>query len=96
MKKQTDVIFRKHKDGEILAIFPASYATLQGHLTCYAHVGQHGACSQGYAAFTKAASPDEYRDLFAELIRIGYDLRVCKKRTAKHRKLADESVRACY
>lgn len=55
----------------ITAVFP----TLPGNrdpytATCYAHVGQHSACSPEWYRTTRPASPDESADLLAELRRI--------------------------
>ena len=81
MKNITPVIFRKFKDGEIIALFP----TLPGDwlmCTClsYLHVGQHGPADLGIIRDTSPAAPEEYKDLLAELVSIGYDdLRVYQK-----------------
>ena len=40
---------------------------------CYAHVGQHGACAVDYARKCRIAKYDEYKPLYDELVRIGYD-----------------------
>jgi len=66
------VLFRKMKGatrrGEITAVFPTVPGTNEGgSMTCYAHVGQHGACSWGWYRATEPAKPEEYADLLAEL-----------------------------
>lgn len=54
-----------------LAIFPTLPGTHDPFsATCYAHIGQHGTTCQGYAASLKAARPDQYAPLLAELRRI--------------------------
>lgn len=73
------VVFRKFKDGEIIALFPSErwgrYIT-----ACYTHIGQHGGADPLIINDTKPATPEEYAPLLAELVAIGYDnLRVCKK-----------------
>ncbi len=85
MKKdifKTKVIFRKFKDGEIIAIFPEiMWSDDPPYLSSYLHVGQHGACDYGHLRnLTKPAKPKEYADLMAELESIGYNLDVRKKR----------------
>lgn len=81
---KTDVIFRKEKDGSILAVFPYLIQDFSGlYCTCYAHVGQHSAMMWNYLQNTAPASPQEYSDLFAELESIGYNLRVIKRRNFK-------------
>jgi hypothetical protein len=78
--QQLPVLFRidgtKRNGGPFLtAVFP----TLPGNvgdrysMTCYAHVGQHSACSFAWYNGTRAAKPVEYADLLAELIGQGYD-----------------------
>lgn len=62
------VIFRKESDGSILAVFPTQAESYAGyHMTCYAHIGQHGTCSLDYYRETKPAKPKEYADLLSEL-----------------------------
>ena len=39
--KTIDVIFRKWKDGSILALFPHCVDTYEGSVMCYEHTGQH-------------------------------------------------------
>ena len=78
----TPVIFRKFKEGDIIAIFPTMSGTLNQY-TCnsYQHIGQHGSCDPiSLIQNTKLAKPEEYEELFQELINIGYDdLKVYKR-----------------
>lgn len=64
------VLFRAEKagphKGEVTAVLPALEAN-PGHLTCYAHVGQHSEGSRGWYAGTRAATEAEYADLLREL-----------------------------
>lgn len=77
----TDVLFRKEKEGTILAVFPYDISTLEGSITCYAHLGQHSSMTWDYLRSTKPVKDKrEYADLYAELKSIGYDLRVIQKR----------------
>ena len=45
---KTKVIFRKLKDGDIIALFPELPGDMNPYHTCesYMHVGQHGAASE--------------------------------------------------
>lgn len=43
---------------------------------CYAHIGQHSACSPEYASASRKATQKEYADLKTELQSIGYNLEV--------------------
>lgn len=91
---ETDVIFRKHSDGEILALFPGMAGT-NNPQTCqaYAHNGQH--CPASVGLRLKPARPKEFRALGLELRRIGYRLRVVPRFTRKHRaeRLAQIGIR---
>lgn len=75
----TPVIFRADKfgehKGEVTAVFPAEPAFVMSYeMTCYAHYGQHGSCSdEWYADKTRPATPDEYAPLLRELVSVGYD-----------------------
>jgi hypothetical protein len=61
-------------DGEVIALFPALPGGRLGECISYVHVGQHGAADHGYViGTTLPAQPDEYADLQAELVRVGYD-----------------------
>jgi len=82
---KTKVIFRKWKDGDIIALFPELPGDMNPYRTCesYMHIGQHSAASVDLTNVIKLASPEEYASLFAELESIGYNLRVCKRFTQK-------------
>lgn len=80
-RTMTKVIFRKFRNGEVIALFPQEPATLDGWLcVSYMHQGQHSAASPRIVDNTKAATEEEYRKLLYELQSIGYDdLVVCKR-----------------
>lgn len=48
--------------------------------TCYAHIGQHSACSPEYANQCKQATKTQYTDLYNELISIGYNIEIISKK----------------
>lgn len=76
------VIFRKWKDGEVIALFPDIPFNTRDYTTMsYVHMGQHGAADySGVIAETRPATEPEYRDLLAELQSIGYkDLHIVKR-----------------
>lgn len=84
----TPVIFRKWKKSSdqwesIIAVFPTDLAGPNDWIcNSYEHIGQHGGCNyQGVVLpRTVPATPDEYADLLAELIKIGYtDLKIYKR-----------------
>ena len=94
----TPVVFRADRsgpfNGDVTAVFPADPYDVQGHLMgSYVHVGQHGGCSWGWYLTTRAARPDEYADLLAELINIGYRPKVYRRITRGHRATFNETVR---
>ncbi len=79
-KNKTKVIFRKFKDGDIIAVFPESSHKPHYTTGCYMHIGQHGDCDYNHIVKTcKLATEAEYKDLFNELESIGYNLDVRKK-----------------
>lgn len=73
------VIFRKFKEGDVVALLPECPATY-GRVVCYQHIGQHGEADSSISMFTKPASDAEYAPLLRELQGI-YDgqLRVTKR-----------------
>lgn len=76
IEPKTIVIFRKEKEGTILAVFPYNISDLNGDMTCYGHIGQHSAMCPEYLKATKPCKPEEYEPLKKELESIGYDLKV--------------------
>ena len=79
-KNKTKVVFLHEHETEqgipgIYAYFP-DMVHYGGLKTCYAHVGQHSACSPQYAKESRPATPEEYADLKAELESIGYNLEI--------------------
>lgn len=81
METPTKVIFRKFKEGDIIALFPELPGD-NNPATCnsYMHVGQHGVADIGIIRDTKPAHELEYKALYNELISIGYNL-IVKQRT---------------
>lgn len=74
----TRVIFRKYKDGDIIALFPK-----RGDYMCesYMHIGQHSMADYPQVIkTTKPANESEYKELYDELVSIGYDDLVVKKK----------------
>lgn len=91
----TKVIFRKYKEGDIIALFPQEPATRDGwECMSYMHVGQHDGADPHLVHVTKHAAPEEYEPLLQELKSIGYDdLKVSKKFTNKDYKIRQERAR---
>lgn len=89
----TPVLFRVSRaptkfGADVTAVFPAEPANLHNSdMSCYAHVGQHSACSLGWYATTRPARPDEYADLKTELesAPYGYRLKVYQRMQPAHR-----------
>jgi len=72
---KTPVQFYVEPDGQVMAYFP--HMKHNGNqMTCYAHVGQHSACSPEYIKELNPATAEQYADLKAELESIGYNLTV--------------------
>ena len=81
--EKTKVIFRlvSYRSGykEVLAMFPEQAET-DGSIACYAHLGQHGTCGYHYVIrISRPATEEEYKDLYKELVGIGYILEIRKK-----------------
>lgn len=81
MEKPTKVIFRKFKDGDVIALFPTLPGTSNVY-TCmsYMRVGQH--CPANISVYnggTVLANESEYAPLAKELESIGYVLDVRKR-----------------
>ncbi len=87
---ETPVLFRvyrapKSHGDDVTAVFPCEPAALHDYsMTCYAHVGQHGACSHGWYNKTRPAKPEEYADLQRELesAPYGYKLKIYRRMTS--------------
>lgn len=84
---KTKVIFRKFKEGDVIALFPELAGTNDPY-TClsYQHLGQHGAASVALVYATYPALPHERSALWDELEYIGYELEEVYRFTQKHLK----------
>ncbi len=94
-KHITKVIFRRDKDENIIAFFPEEgYRSDAPHLMMsYQHVGQHGPASiYYYYEDTKPATKWQYYELYDELTRIGYNLKVCKRMSRQMRDKRHKSI----
>ncbi len=97
--EKLDVLFRadRKKDPWITAVFPSECGTNRYDMTCYAHVGQHSTCDQGWYNTTRKAKPAEYAALLAELRQIyapEYELVVKQKITPQHRAARERQEKA--
>ena len=76
---KTEMIFRKDKAG-VFALMPYDIATLEGHVTYYQHVGQHGSADyQGCMRKSVPTNVIEYLDLYNELESLGYNIKIVKR-----------------
>lgn len=76
----TKVVFRKYKEGEVIALFPLVPHDVQGiYCTAYVHIGQHCAADTRLVADTKRATPEEYAALEKELEQRGYNLEIIQR-----------------
>ncbi len=88
MNPVTVVVFRKWRNGDIIALFPYEVA-VGYYCNSYMHIGQHGAADyHGVLKITKPAKPEEYKDLKRELENYGppeahYNLKVLKRASRK-------------
>jgi hypothetical protein len=85
---KTPVVFRTWSDGEVIALFPDELWSAPWERECvaaYMHIGQHGpAHYSGVVHDTRPSTPEEYAELLAELVSIGYaDLHIQMRRTTR-------------
>lgn len=78
---KTKVVFRKFKDGQVVALFPKLIWNNAGDIASYMHVGQHAGANRCIVNDTKPATRQEYEELYKELKSIGYDLEIGKRLT---------------
>ena len=64
---KTAVCYRVFDDGDVVALFPNLDADLNGNITSYQHIGQHGAASRDLLTELRAATETEHAELHAEL-----------------------------
>ena len=81
--EQTQVIFRKWPNGDVIALFPAIVGNSWDTCLSYEHIGQHGSASVCIPNL-RPAIEQEYRELKQELESIGYRLQVVRRFTSKH------------
>lgn len=83
---KTNVIFRKAKNGEVIAFFPDTWGECKlGMMMSYAHHSQHGEASIEFYRECKPCTEAEYRELYDELTKlVGYNLNV--KQRISHKK----------
>ena len=77
----TKVVFRMFK-GEVIALFPH---ISEGKYLCssYMHMGQHGPADYNHVVKSgKPANANQFKNLYWELVSIGYNLLVIKKAKA--------------
>ena len=74
METPIKVVFRRFKEGGVIALFPyIPWNESENTITSYMHAGQHGAADyKGIISGTLPATEKEYRSLLVELKSIGY------------------------
>lgn len=77
----TKVVFRKWKNGDIIALFPDDVNPHNGTVTSYMHIGQHSAADYTHVIMaTQPANETEFQSLRQELQSIGYNnLRIAQR-----------------
>lgn len=82
----TVVIYRKWRNGDIIALFPFEPWNRASPNSCmsYERIGQHGGADfVGVVKCSKAAVEREFMPLHRELTAIGYRLEVRKRKNGK-------------
>lgn len=80
---KTKVAFRKFPEGDVIALFPEmqgadfiSKGKRHTYIGTYQSIGQHSDAHPSLITDLKPASKGEYKDLYDELINIGYELSI--------------------
>jgi len=77
----TTVIFRTFPEGDVIALFPYEINYPDGCCESYQRIGQHGAADyQHVCRITRPATLEEIAPLAQELERIGYRLKILKRK----------------
>ena len=66
---------------EVLAVFVDEWQLQEDKMyyDCYVHLGQHSTCSESFLRKNcKKATKTQYKELFEELTKIGYNLKITK------------------
>jgi hypothetical protein len=86
MNQADTVVFRKWKNGSLIALFPELPADIHGrYCDAFEHVGQHGGADYfGVIQQTKPCSLDDATDLITELRTIGYELKPIRRTSHVH------------
>ena len=79
VSEKLKVIYRKDKEGWIIAFLPELPAN-RGNIMCYEHFGQHGEASLDFYNATTEATAREYAELHKELQGIYNDIELNIKR----------------
>ena len=84
--EKVKVIFRKIKDGQVIAFFP-EFHVQRGNIMSYMHIGQHGDASLEFYYSTKKANLQEYEPLLNELKTIYDDCILTVRQKLSHKDL---------
>ena len=84
--EKVKVIFRKIKDGQVIAFFP-EFHVQRGNIMSYMHIGQHGEASLDFYYSTAKANAQEYELLFNELKTIYNDCVLVVKQKLNYKDL---------
>jgi hypothetical protein len=86
MSQADVVVFRRWKNGGLIALFPELPADMSGFLVdAYEHIGQHGGADyHGVIQQTSPCSVSDAADLITELRTIGYELKPVRRVSHVH------------
>ena len=84
------VIFRKDKEGNIIAFFPELRVNY-GNIASYMHIGQHSEAGYWFYKETKKADKSEYSSLLDELKRIYDDCILVVKQRLRYDDLVNKA-----
>ena len=84
------VIFRKDKEGNIIAFFPELRVN-HGNIASYMHIGQHSEASYWFYKETKKVNETEYNPLLEELKSIYDDCILVVKQRLRYDDLVNKA-----
>ena len=90
-RKDPDDLFINICDKDVYAYFPFSDEG-SGRKTCYSHIGQHSTCTVGYIFNSRVAKIEEYNDLYEEMSKMGFDLRISRNNLLSLTDVIDKKI----
>ena len=78
-KQVDEVVIRRFKEGDLIAIFPYQISDYRGNVNSYQHIGQHSGADLSIIHNTKPVKEADAQCLLKELKDIGYNVKVVQR-----------------